>query len=175
MKNIFKYFLVLCADLVIVAIVAGSVIRTIVYGIVGEENHHIYMIVRVMLIISVFLIGCLIVNNKNGDKEIFFRDSKEILSVVNGETSYRDMIFHSKLFKNEILSFVVFMILLLIIMIFSMYRLGGVLFVILDIVITLVVITIYILVNYKLTQKILDGVVIKKRKLGALDENKNKH
>ena len=175
MKNILKYFLFLCADLIVVGIVGGSVIRTIVYGIAGEENHHIYMIVRITLIISAFLIGCLIINSKNDDKRISFRDSKEILSVVNGEISYRDMIFRNKLFISEIVSFVVFMILLLIIMIFSMYRLGGVLFVVLDIVITLIVIGIYILVNYKSTKKILDSVVIKKRKLGELDENENKH
>ena len=60
-------------------------------------------------------------------------------------------------------------------MVFSMYRLGGALFVILDIVVTLVVIGIYCFANYKLTYKILDEVVVKKRKSGELNENENKH
>lgn len=175
MKNILKYFLFLCADLIVVGIVCGSVIRTIVYGIAGEENHHIYMIIRVTLIVTVFLVGCLFINNKTDDKRISFRNSKEILSVVNGEMSSRDIILHSKLFVSEIISFVAFMAILLVIMISSMYRLGGVLFVILDIVITLAVIGIYIFANYKATQNILEDVVDQKLKLGELDRNENKN
>jgi len=40
MKNFLKYLILMVADLLAVGIVAGTVIRTIVYGIVGEENHH---------------------------------------------------------------------------------------------------------------------------------------
>ena len=175
MKNILKYLIFLLADLIVVGAIVGSVVRTIVYGIAGEENHHIYMIIRLILIISVFLIGCLIINTKDASKMPYFRDNKEIMSVVNGKLSYRYMILHSKVFMNDIISFVAFMFLLFLIMVFSMYRLGGALFVILDIVVTLVVIGIYCFANYKLTYKILDEVVVKKRKSGELNENENKH
>ena len=82
------------------------------------------------------------------------------------------MILHNKLFINEIIAFVVFMVLLLIIMLPSMYRLGGTLLLILDIVITLVVVVAYWFINYGLTKKTLDDVVAKKRNLGEKDENK---
>ena len=174
MKNFLKYLILMVADLLAVGIVAGTVIRTIVYGIVGEENHHIYMIIRVTLIILIFFTGSLIINYKNDDKRISFRDSKEISSVVNGNLTYREMILHNKLFKSEVISFVVFMVLLLIIMLPSMYRLGGILLLILDILITLAVIIAFLFINYNLTKKTLDTVVIKNRNLGVQDEDKNK-
>ena len=174
MKNFLKYLILMVADLLAVGIVAGTVIRTIVYGIVGEENHHIYMIIRVTLIILIFFTGILIINYKNDDKRISFRDSKEISSVVNGNLTYREMILHNKLFKSEVISFVVFMVLLLIIMLPSMYRLGGILLLILDILITLAMIIAFLFINYNLTKKTLDTVVIKNRNLGVQDEDKNK-
>ena len=166
MKNIVKYLLMMFADLVVVGIIAGSVIRTIVYGIAGEENHHIYMIIRVSLMILVFLAGCLIINYKNSDKRISFRDSKDISSVIEGKMSYRQIIFNNKSFKGEVLSFVAFMMLLLVILLPSMYRLGGWFLVALYILINLAVIVAYLFINYKLTFKMLDTVVIKKRNLG---------
>ena len=84
------------------------------------------------------------------------------------------MILHNKLFKSEVISFVVFMVLLLIIMLPSMYRLGGILLLILDILITLAVIIAFLFINYNLTKKTLDTVVIKNRNLGVQDEDKNK-
>ena len=69
MKNFIKYLILMAVDLIVVGAVAGSVVRTIVYAIVGQENHHVYMIVRVTLLIVVFLAGCLIINAKNDDKK----------------------------------------------------------------------------------------------------------
>jgi len=174
MKNFLKYLILMIVDLLAVGFVAGTVIRTIVYGIAGEENHHIYMIIRVTLIILAFLIGSLIINYINDDKRISFRDSKEISSVVNGDLTYREMILHNRLFKSEVISFVVFVVILSIILLPSMYRLGGILLLILDISITLAVIIAYLFINYNLTKKTLDTVVIKKRNLGVQDEDKNK-
>lgn len=95
-------------------------------------------------------------------------------SVVNGNLTYREIILHNRLFKNEVISFVVFMGILSIILLPSMYRLGGMLLLILDVLITLTVIITYLFIKINLTKKTLDTVVIKKLNLGVQDEDKNK-
>ncbi len=157
MRKFLKYLAAFVAVVLVVGIFAGSVIKTLIFGIFSENAQPIYSITRVALQLIVFVILCLWINQKDSSKY----DSLSALdfpAISKSPEKKKAAIISNKHFRGEIISFSCFLFAFWLFIIPTTLRHSGILLVVLEFIITAIMIIIYTIINYKMTFKTLEQI-----------------
>ncbi len=157
MNRFLKYLVACAAVILVVGLIAGSVVKTVILGIFGEDAHGIYSGVRIALQLIVFVMVCLWINHKDGAKYDSIA-ALDFSAISNDAEKKKKAITTNKHFKGEIICFSVFTFVFVLITIPTALRYSGVLYAMGEFIIAAIMIIIYTLINYKLTFKTLEQI-----------------